>query len=137
MARVTVATCSVVMTSVTDLAIRQPVVGGSAEDVSGSRLSKSLVEAVHLLEQLGKLVDTARLGRAGVEHVLELTTKPVIATHSSAVALYAHQRNLTDEQLCGIPVTGGIVCVNFLTSQSPRVDHLAEHVASNCSYGMQ
>jgi len=86
-----------------------------------------------LLEELVVLIDVSHVGRAGVEHILELATKPVVASHSSAFALRDHHRNLTDEQLRGIAATGGVVCVNFFagfltTAEKPTVDHLADHI---------
>ena len=70
--------------------------------------------------------------------MLELATRPVMATHSSARALRDHHRNLTDEQIRGVAATGGVVCVNFFAGFLPRaraedtldrlVDHI-EHVA--------
>lgn len=45
------------------------------------------------------IFDVSHLSAAGVEHVLELATRPVMATHSSARALRDHHRNLTDDQL--------------------------------------
>ncbi|GAA1595627.1 dipeptidase [Kribbella hippodromi] len=106
---------------------------GSGEDAAGSRLTHAGVEAVGLLEELGVLIDVSHVGRAGTEHILELATKPVVASHSSAYALREHHRNLTDDQLRAIAATGGVVCVNFfagfLTSdEKPTVDHLADHV---------
>jgi membrane dipeptidase len=106
---------------------------GSGEDATGSRLTKAGVEAVALLEELDVLVDVSHVGRRGVEHILELATKPVVASHSSAFGLREHHRNLTDEQLRGIAATGGVVCVNFfagfLTGDAkPTVEHLADHI---------
>ncbi|WP_281388952.1 dipeptidase [Kribbella qitaiheensis] len=90
------------------------------------------MEAVGLLEELGVLIDVSHVGRGGVEHILELATKPVVASHSSAFALREHHRNLTDEQLRGIAATGGVICVNFfagfLTTEKPTIGHLAGHV---------
>ena len=106
---------------------------GSGEDAAGSRLTHAGVEAVGLLEELGVLIDVSHVGRGGVEHILELATKPVVASHSSAFALREHHRNLTDEQLRGIAATGGVVCVNFFAgfltdAEKPTVDHLADHL---------
>jgi membrane dipeptidase len=106
---------------------------GSGEDATGSRLTKAGVEAVGLLEELDVLIDVSHVGRRGVEHILELATKPVVASHSSAFAVREHHRNLTDEQLRGIAATGGVVCVNFfagfLTADpQPTVEHLADHI---------
>jgi membrane dipeptidase len=105
---------------------------GSAENGTGSRLTRAGVDAVQLLESLDVLIDVSHLGRGGVEHVLELATGPVIATHSAANAIHAHHRNLTDDQLKGIAATGGIVCVNlyagYLTSEPPALRHVVDHV---------
>ncbi|TDO43108.1 membrane dipeptidase (peptidase family M19) [Kribbella sp. VKM Ac-2527] len=74
----------------------------------------------------------SHVGRAGVEHILELATKPVMASHSSAFAVREHHRNLTDDQLRGIAATGGVACVNFfagfLTTEKPTIEHLADHI---------
>ncbi|MEV4677202.1 MULTISPECIES: dipeptidase [Actinomadura] len=118
---------------------RTPLADGSGEDATGSRLTAAGVDALAELERLGVVFDVSHLGAAGVAHVLELATRPVIATHSSARALRDHHRNLTDDQLRGIAATGGVVCVNFVAgflSTGPEgytvdrlVDHI-EHVAS-------
>ncbi|MFC5182873.1 dipeptidase [Actinomadura harenae] len=118
---------------------RTPLADGSGEDATGSRLTRAGVETLAEMERLGMLFDVSHLGASGVAHVLELATRPVMATHSSARALRDHHRNLTDDQLRGIAATGGVVCVNFLAgflSADPAewtidrlVDHI-EHVAS-------
>ena len=78
------------------------------------------------------LFDVSHLGAAGVEHVLELATRPVIATHSSARAFRDHHRNLTDAQLKGIATGGGVVCVNFfagfLDEAEYTVERLVDHI---------
>ncbi|GAA3216668.1 dipeptidase [Actinocorallia longicatena] len=113
---------------------RTPLADGSGEDATGSRLTAAGVEALAEMERLGIVFDVSHLGASGVEHVLELATRPVIATHSSARALRDHHRNLTDEQIRGIAATGGIVCVNFLPgflADDPSgytLDRLAEHI---------
>ncbi|MER7788498.1 membrane dipeptidase [Streptomyces sp. NPDC097640] len=113
---------------------RTALADGSGEDATGSRLTEAGVAALAEMERLGMLFDVSHLGASGVAHVLELATRPVLATHSSARALLDHHRNLTDEQIRGITATGGMVCVNFLgeflaTDPAERtVDRLADHV---------
>jgi len=110
---------------------------GSAEDATGGRLTAAGVEAVAEMERLGILFDVSHLGRAGTSHVLEIATRPVIATHSSARALLDHHRNLGDEHIRAIAATGGVICVNFFApflhatdhTVDRLVDHL-EHIAS-------
>jgi len=112
---------------------------GSGEDAAGSRLTGAGVDAVAAMEELGLLVDVSHLGARGVDHVLELAQRPVIATHSSAYELRGHHRNLTDARLKGIAAGGGVVNVNFFAgflaedrsghTVARLVDHL-EHVAA-------
>lgn len=81
------------------------------------------------------IFDVSHLGVAGVEQVLGLATRPLIATHSSARALCDHHRNLTDDQLRGVAATGGVICVNFyppFLAADPHgadLDTVADHIA--------
>ncbi|MEV0967913.1 dipeptidase [Microtetraspora glauca] len=113
---------------------RTPLADGSGEDATGSRLTAAGVEALKEMERLGMIFDVSHLGATGVEHVLEIATRPVMATHSSARALRDHHRNLTDAQLRGVAATGGVICVNFLAAfltedaRAATVDHLVDHI---------
>ncbi|MFI6482071.1 dipeptidase [Nonomuraea sp. NPDC050663] len=110
---------------------RTPLADGSGEDATGSGLTSHGVAALAEMERLGMIFDVSHLGATGVAHVLELATKPVMATHSSARARRDHHRNLTDEQLRGVAATGGIVCVNFfapfLSEGEATLDDLLDH----------
>jgi membrane dipeptidase len=111
---------------------RSALADGSAEDATGSRLTRAGVEALALVEEIGVMFDVSHLGHSGVDHVLELATRPVIASHSSARALRDHHRNLTDAHLEAIGRGGGVVCVNFfpgfLAASGATVDTIADHV---------
>ncbi|WP_371525378.1 dipeptidase [Streptomyces sp. NBC_01283] len=107
---------------------------GSGEDATGSRLTRDGVEALRELERLGIVFDVSHLGAAGVAHVLELASRPLIASHSGVRALCDHHRNLTDEQIRGVAATGGVVCVNFvpdfLAAERERqtIDRVVDHI---------
>lgn len=113
---------------------RTPLADGSGEDATGSGLTSHGVAALAEMERLGIVFDVSHLGASGVAHVLELATKPVMATHSSARALRDHHRNLTDEQLRGVAATGGVVCVNFFAPfladrpEDMTLDRLLDHI---------
>lgn len=106
---------------------------GTAEDATGSRLTSAGVVVFHEIERLGIVFDVSHLGAAGVEHVLELATRPVIASHSAARAVYDHHRNLTDDQILGIARTGGVIGVNllacFIDPGQPTIDRVVDHFA--------
>ncbi|MBE1559532.1 dipeptidase [Nonomuraea africana] len=118
---------------------RTPLADGSGEDATGSGLTSSGVAALKEMERLGIVFDVSHLGASGVAHVLELATRPLMATHSSARALRDHHRNLTDDQIRAVAATGGVVCVNFFPhflaadpsgyTLDTLVDHI-EHVAT-------
>ena len=111
---------------------RTALADGSGEDGTGGRLTRAGVAALAEMERLGILFDVSHLGMAGVEHVLELATRPVIATHSSARAVRDHHRNLADAHLKAIAAGGGVVCVNFfagfIDATEHTVDRLVDHV---------
>lgn len=113
---------------------RTPLADGSAEDATGGRLTAAGVAAVELMERLGMLFDVSHLGAAGVGHVLEIATRPVLATHSSARAIRDHHRNLTDEQLKGVAQTGGVVCVNFYAPFLHETDHTLDRLIDHIEH---
>ncbi len=76
-------------------------------------LGKALIRASNALRIL---VDLSHLNERGFWDVAELSTAPLVATHSNAHAISPHSRNLTDQQLAAIRQSGGLVGVNFATS---------------------
>lgn len=113
---------------------RTALADGSGEEATGSRLTAAGVEAVREMERLGMIFDISHLSASGVAHVLELATRPVMATHSAARALRDHHRNLTDDQIRAVAAGGGVVCVNFLPAfltgdpSDHTVDRLVDHI---------
>lgn len=110
---------------------------GSAEDGTGGRLTTAGVRALAEMESVGIIFDVSHLSIAGTRHVLDLATRPVLATHSSARSLLDHHRNLGDDHIRAIAATGGVVCVNFFAPFLHPTDHSVdqlvhhlEHVAS-------
>jgi len=105
---------------------------GSGEDGTGGRLTGAGVCAVREMERLGILVDVSHLSESGTRHVLEIATRPVIASHSSARVLRDHHRNLTDDQVRAIAATGGVIGINFfpafVDAARPTVDRVVDHI---------
>lgn len=69
-------------------------------------------EYVKEMQKLGMLVDVSHLSDPGFWDVMEITKKPVIATHSNSRAVFSHTRNLTDEQFTAIMKYHGVVGLN-------------------------
>jgi membrane dipeptidase len=111
---------------------RNSLADGSAEDGTGSRLTRAGVAAVGLMQELGILVDVSHLSLAGTRHVLEITRAPVLATHSSCRALREHHRNLPDAELRAIAATGGVIGINFfplfISAGPPQLSDVVDHI---------
>lgn len=65
-------------------------------------------KVVKEMNRLGILVDLSHAAESTFWDVLKHSKKPVIASHSSASAIYKHDRNLTDEQLLALARHGGV-----------------------------
>lgn len=70
-------------------------------------------EFIKKLNQSGIVIDLSHASRKTFSDVMEITTKPVVASHSNAFSLSSQFRNLTDEQLLAIQNNGGLVGINF------------------------
>ena len=68
-------------------------------------------EVVAEMNRLGILVDVSHAAESTFYDALEVSTQPIIASHSSARALCNHPRNLTDEQLKALAEKQGVVQV--------------------------
>ncbi|MFI3251442.1 MAG: membrane dipeptidase [Eubacteriales bacterium] len=65
------------------------------------------------MEKNGILVDVSHLNDVGFFEVLDLATKPFIATHSNARAVCAHNRNLTDEMILEMIARDCLIGLNY------------------------
>ena len=70
-------------------------------------------QVVREMNRIGMMVDISHTSDDTVRDVLEVTTKPVIASHSSCRVISNHPRNLSDELLKAIGANGGYVGINF------------------------
>jgi membrane dipeptidase len=80
---------------------------------TGPGLSAAGKRLVHACNRLGIVVDLSHLNEAGFWDVASASLVPLVATHSSAHALCASSRNLTDAQLDAIGASEGVVGINF------------------------
>lgn len=65
------------------------------------------------MNELGMMVDLSHVGRQTFFDVMEVTTKPVLVTHSNVYAITPSPRNLEDDQIEAVRKNGGVIGVNF------------------------
>ena len=91
---------------------------GAAAGVNNTRtqgLTDQGRQIVREMNRLGVLVDISHVSDSTFWDAVATSTKPVIASHSSARAIAMHRRNLTDDMLRAVAKTGGVVNVNFFS----------------------
>lgn len=76
-------------------------------------LSEFGKEVVREMNRIGMLVDVSHVSDKTMADVLDISTAPVIASHSSARALADRPRNIPDELLRRFKQNGGVVMINF------------------------
>ncbi|HEX3596675.1 MAG TPA: dipeptidase [Polyangiaceae bacterium] len=88
--------------------------GGSSGDAGKDRgLTPFGERVVHLMNDLGMLVDISHVSDATFTDAVRTSRLPVLASHSSSRALSPHPRNMTDDMLRAVRDNGGAVCINF------------------------
>lgn len=73
-------------------------------------------QVVRELNRLGVMVDISHVADKTFADVLELTTVPVIASHSSCRAIANHPRNMTDDMMRALARNGGVIMINYEVS---------------------
>jgi membrane dipeptidase len=80
---------------------------------TGPGLTQQGKELIQKLNQYQMLIDVSHMNYKAFLDTAELSSAPLVATHSCAHHLCPQPRNLTDEQLAMIAKSNGLVGVNF------------------------
>lgn len=70
-------------------------------------------EIVREMNRLGMMVDVSHVADSTFWDVIETSTAPVIASHSSCRTIADHPRNMSDEMLRALADNGGVIQINF------------------------
>jgi membrane dipeptidase len=84
-------------------------------------------EVVREMNRLGMLVDISHVSDKVMNDVLDISTAPIIASHSGARGVHNHTRNVPDDVLRRLPQNGGVIMVvfypSFLDERTNREDN--------------
>lgn len=92
---------------------RNLICDGWMEARTKSKLTTFGVQVVKHMNRLGMVVDCSHMNDAGFFDVLDVSSQPVICSHSNSRKICAHPRNITDEQAKALAKNGGVVCLTF------------------------
>ncbi|CAN5873141.1 dipeptidase [soil metagenome] len=85
-------------------------------EVKNNGLSDFGKEVVREMNRLGMLVDISHVSDKVMNDVLDVSTAPIIASHSSARGVANHTRNVPDDVLKRVAKNGGVIMINFYPS---------------------
>ena len=107
--------------------------GDGCEVEGGGGLTAFGRQVIRRMEQLGMLVDVSHLNDRGFWDVLDVASKPVIASHSCCRVLCGDLRNLTDDQLRRLGESGGVAGITYVprfidTEKPPTLSRLVDHI---------
>ena len=98
---------------------------------TGEGLTDLGKEYVREAQRLGMLVDVSHLSDKGFWDLMEITSAPIVATHSNSRAVCDNSRNLTDDMFLAICRTGGVAgfnqCAPFV-GEKPDLDTVCDHI---------
>jgi len=89
-------------------------------------------DIVRECERLGIIVDLAHINPQGFTDIVELTTKPLIVSHTNARKFYDIERNISDDQIKAIGRRGGVLGVNAIlvgsVPEQSTIDRYIDHI---------
>jgi membrane dipeptidase len=111
----------------------QNSVGGGCTERTDAGVSNLGAELIARMNEFGIIVDTAHSGRQTTLDACALSGHPVVASHTSAAALYDTDRAKSDEELHAIKETGGVVGIYaipfFLTDEAgATIEVMLDHI---------
>ncbi len=77
-------------------------------------LSRFGKEVVKEMNRLGMMIDVSHISDKAFYDVIELSSVPVIASHSSVRAIAHHPRNMTDDMIKALAANGGVIQICML-----------------------
>lgn len=86
---------------------------------------------VRLAQKVGMVIDVSHISDEGFWDIIDITEKPIIASHSNSRALWDIPRNLSDEMYAALCKTGGTtginLCAEFL-GENADLDTVCDHI---------
>jgi len=89
-------------------------------------------DLVRECERLGIIVDLAHINPAGFKEIVDLTTKPLIVSHTNSRKFYDVERNINDQQIKMIGERRGVIGINSVlvnpNQKGSTLDRYVDHI---------
>jgi membrane dipeptidase len=109
------------------------IFGDGCLDPSNTGLSKTGIDAVKKMNELGIALDLSHGGYRTISEGIAQSSKPVLISHSGCAGVYAHPRNVPDEILKSLADRGGYFGVYLMpyliaSPTVPTREHVLDHL---------
>ena len=91
-----------------------PWADSSTDEVGVGGLNDFGRDVVRECNRLGVMVDLSHVAASTMHAALDVSAKPAFFSHSNALALCGHPRNIPDDVLVRVRDTGGVVMLTFV-----------------------
>lgn len=107
---------------------KNPLTGSHATGGGLTDLGKAYVQEA---QRLNMLIDVSHISDEGFWDIMEITRKPVIASHSNSRSIWGVSRNLTDDMFRAICQSEGVAGINLYTDflgENADLDTVCRHI---------
>lgn len=116
------------------------IASGAGEGNHKRGLTEFGRKIVREMNRLNMIIDMSHLNDQSFYDIAQISTRPIVATHSCSRTVCSHRRNLTDDMFKMVHESGGCVGVNFypyfLTgSEKAGIDDIVRHIEYFMSLG--
>ena len=87
--------------------------GGSAHGISGEGLTEFGKSVIKEMNRLSMIIDLSHISPKMIDDILELSTRPVIVSHTGVKGTKDSPRNLSDDHIRKIAANGGLIGIGF------------------------
>ncbi|MCX7126135.1 MAG: membrane dipeptidase [Gammaproteobacteria bacterium] len=110
----------------------QTAMGDGAIEENDTGLSHLGKKFVTEMNRLNMIMDGSHTGYKTTMDALNLTTKPMVISHSGVYAINPHPRNVRDDQVKAVAKTGGVIGINglglLLGDANASVEKFVDHI---------
>ncbi len=103
----------------------------TGSNVTGGGLTDMGREYVKEAQNQKMIIDVSHISDEGFWDIMNITQKPVVASHSNSRAIHNHSRNLTDEMFLSLCQTDGVAGINLYSEflgKNADIDTVCDHI---------
>jgi membrane dipeptidase len=111
------------------------LIGTGELDSTGNGLTEFGRQVVLAMNRLGMVIDITHLSRPAMREVIELSSRPVLNSHTSLKSIANRIPAMTEEEIRSVAERGGVTALHFMTHMltgrfTPRagLDHVLDQV---------